>query len=204
MRRHRRRISISLSLSLSTPGLAGKKPSPGAKNGAPDHLLAGSRRALGCGIGRSRLARGLLERRCHCHPLWVGGVRAGSVACSNTRRSCGAPRSLHARPRRPLFFFSGGLASSLSGRRGASRSRTQEAKCALHTSDRGRRDAPPIVVLNLGRPPYRPGRAFRGAGAVGLSPVWFPGRRGPDPARGAQPFCNPSRAHERSPTGGGC
>ena len=28
-----------------------------------------------------------------------------------------------------------------SGWRGASRSRTQEAKCALHTSDRGRRDA---------------------------------------------------------------
>jgi AcrR family transcriptional regulator len=39
------------------------------------------------------------------------------------------------------------LSLSDSGRGGASSSRTQEAKCALHTSDRGRRDAPPISAL---------------------------------------------------------
>ena len=45
-----------------------------------------------------------------------------------------------------------------SGWRGASRSRTQGAWRAAHASDRGRRDAPPIVVLNLGCPPYNPWR----------------------------------------------
>jgi AcrR family transcriptional regulator/DNA-binding MarR family transcriptional regulator len=36
-----------------------------------------------------------------------------------------------------------------SGWGGASRSRTQEAKCASHTSDRGRRDAQPIPALTV-------------------------------------------------------
>jgi hypothetical protein len=52
-----------------------------------------------------------------------------------TRAGCRLGRRglSHARPRRSLICGSGW--------RGASRSRTQEAKCALHTSDRGRRDA---------------------------------------------------------------
>ena len=51
------------------------------------------------------------------------------------RGSEAAARELERRPPR-----------ALSGRRGASRSRTQGAWRALHASDRGRRDAPPIVV----------------------------------------------------------
>src|SRR5665213_1466753 len=48
--------SLSLSLSLSTPGLLGKKPSLGADRGAHHHLLAGTRRAPGRGVHRSRAA----------------------------------------------------------------------------------------------------------------------------------------------------
>jgi hypothetical protein len=154
MRRHRRHISLSLS--LSTPDLAGKKPSPGAKNGAPDHLLAGSHRALGCGVHRSRSVRGLFERRC---PFPIGVVAFEETpSCAPTRVgvvSSAGRRGCHPRPRRSPNF-------------------------------------------NLGCPPYRPGRAFKGALAVGPSPVWFPGRRGPDPDRGARPSCNPSGARRRS------
>ena len=90
------------------------------------------------------------------------------------------------------------------GRRGASRSRTQQAKCAgrseipsisdRYTSARGRRPivrdrpAPPIVVLNLGCPPYNPWRISEEApsrvpsraGSVG------PKRRGPFPNQGSR------------------
>jgi AcrR family transcriptional regulator/DNA-binding MarR family transcriptional regulator len=52
---------------------------------------------------------------------------------------------IHARILERQSADEGGLLPS--GRGGASRSRTQEAKCARHMSDRGRRDAPPISVL---------------------------------------------------------
>ena len=43
---------LSLSLSLYSR-FSRQQPGSGAENGAPDHLLAGSRRALGCGVDRS-------------------------------------------------------------------------------------------------------------------------------------------------------
>ena len=90
---------------------------------------------------------------------------------------------------------------ALSGRRGASRSRTQEATCAAHTSDRGRRYAPPIVVLKLGRSPVNPWGAVKGA-QIGPSPVWLPWRCRPFPcglvASEQSPACAPTRAGRRS------
>jgi len=88
-----------------------------------------------------------------------------------------------------------------SGRRGASRSRTQEATCATHTSDRGRRYAPPIVVLKLGRSPVNPWGAVKGA-QIGPSSVWLPGRCRPFPcglvASVQSPACAPTRAGRRA------
>jgi AcrR family transcriptional regulator len=118
-----------------------------------------------------------------------------------------------------------------SGWGGASRSGVERpahpAKCALHTSDRGRRPiirdrpAPPIVALlnelmaaivlpyrpEFGRSPHNPWRTAMGALALAPSRAWFPGRRGNQTCRGAHPFFNPTncrpisdRSHNRTTT----
>src|ERR1039457_2368977 len=92
MRRHPRHISLSFSFSfsLSTPGLAGKKPSFGARRGANHHLLGGIRRAPGRGVPRSRVAGWVLfERRCCC-PSLVAFEEAPSRALM--RAGCSAGR----------------------------------------------------------------------------------------------------------------
>src|ERR1039457_336369 len=89
MRRHRRHISLSLS--LSTPGLAGKKPSFGARRGAHHHLLAGTCRAPGRGVPRSRAAGRVLFERRGCFPsLAVAFEEAPSRALM--RAGCSAGR----------------------------------------------------------------------------------------------------------------
>lgn len=81
------------SLSLSAPGLAGKKPRSGAFRGAHRHLLAGFRRARGCGFCRSRVAGwGLFERRCRFPLLAVAFEEAPSCV-----PSCGGVSSAERR-----------------------------------------------------------------------------------------------------------
>jgi hypothetical protein len=196
MRRHRRHISLSLS--LSTPWFLGKKPSPGAKNGAPDHLLAGSRRALGCGVPRSR---GLFERRCHFPHLVVAFEQAPSCAPTRVGVVSAGRRGHHPRPRRPSICPLACFAlPAFRAARGKQVKDAGSEVCFAHERPRTPRCAAPRRP-ELGCPPCRPGRAVKGALALAPSPcAWFPGRRGPDPARGAQSSFNSSRTHRRSST----
>ena len=194
-----------LSLSLSTPWFLGKKPSPGAKNGASQDLLAGSRRALGCGISRSRPVRGLFER---LHPFPIGVVAFEEApARAPTRAGAGSAgrRGCHPWPRRsPICSLARLAPPAFRAARGKQVKDAGSEVCFAHERPRTQRCAAPRRP-ELGRPPCRPWRAVRGALALVPSPcAWFPGRRGPDPGRGAHFSLDSSSALRRSPLGGGC
>jgi hypothetical protein len=117
-----------------------------------------------------------------------GGAQSDLLAGSSRAFGCGFS-PVRARPATTVAAPCACIhAPAVSGRRGASRSRTQRAKCASHTSERGRGDAPPIVALrlSLGGPPHNPwgtseevpSRAPSRAGSEG------PMRRGPVPNPG--------------------
>jgi hypothetical protein len=155
MRRHRRHISLSLS--LSTPWFLGKKPSVGAGFGARHDLLAGPRRALGCGVHRSRACRGPFERR-------------------RTRRfRPGRPGDQVPRPGGCAGFSAATEIKSL-GREGAGPAWLISCRAGRHDHHpRPRRSA----SLSLGCSSHNPGEAIKESKALAPSRVWSPGRRGP-------------------------
>jgi hypothetical protein len=172
MRRHRRHISLSLS--LSAPDLAGKKPSSGAENGAPDHLLAGLRRASGCGTrvacGRRGAARLLAYPRV--------GVDLGRPTCTPGVASKGAKALVPS----PVWF---------PGRRGILSGRGAHPSCGPSRAlVRGiPRSRPPArgACSNVTTPSpvafeEAPSRAPSRAGAVSAE------RRGPDPGPRRSPI----------------
>jgi hypothetical protein len=126
--------------------------------------------------------------------LLAGFSRAHERGFRDARRR---PTDARRRPTAaaPLFACARICAPAVSGRRGASRSRTHRAwRAACVLADLrsvGRRDAPPIVVLRLGCPPHNPW----GTSEEALSRAVFPrvGFVGPK-RRGLVPNPGPRRA----------